>query len=236
MGKPKVVFAIGDLVFAKVRGYPTWPAKITSHKNGVYIVIFYGTGDEGHIKRQNLFQYTEKAKKKFSTARALKDPAFRKGIEEVEAALKDVHPDPIRGDDIADDTQPDDNVAAINTYAGGDEEQMTAGESVNTSETVEVNEENMRVAIRVDEEKSSQPKDYPNVTCIRRPITPEHYVDKKECLATGQEDNVISVEGECSKNIDANKPKTIIPPNTTQLKLNKVPFTRIPPYIINYMQ
>lgn len=29
MGKKDKVFNIGDLVFAKVRGYPPWPAKVS---------------------------------------------------------------------------------------------------------------------------------------------------------------------------------------------------------------
>ena len=33
----------GDLVFGKVKGYPPWPAKITSKNKSKFNVCFYGT-------------------------------------------------------------------------------------------------------------------------------------------------------------------------------------------------
>jgi hypothetical protein len=46
MGK-KDTFNVGDFVFAKVKGYRPWPAKILSVASKKYSVYFYGTKDIG---------------------------------------------------------------------------------------------------------------------------------------------------------------------------------------------
>ncbi|XP_054737106.1 PC4 and SFRS1-interacting protein [Anastrepha obliqua] len=86
MGKEKKQFSIGDLVFAKVKGYPAWPAKITKYNNKKYSVYFYGTGETANIKVEDLFQYAE-SKEKFATEKNLKRSNFREAIEQIEAAL-----------------------------------------------------------------------------------------------------------------------------------------------------
>ncbi|XP_011211564.2 PC4 and SFRS1-interacting protein [Bactrocera dorsalis] len=86
MGKEKKQFNIGDLVFAKVKGYPAWPAKITKYNNKKYSVYFYGTGETANIKVEDLFQYAE-SKEKFATDKNLKRSNFREAIEQIEAAL-----------------------------------------------------------------------------------------------------------------------------------------------------
>nr|XP_014088310.1 hepatoma-derived growth factor-related protein 2 [Bactrocera oleae] len=86
MGKEKKQFNIGDLVFAKVKGYPAWPAKITKYNNKKYSVYFYGTGETANIKVEDLFQYVE-SKEKFATDKNLKRSNFREAIEQIEAAL-----------------------------------------------------------------------------------------------------------------------------------------------------
>ncbi len=46
MGK-KDTFKVGDFVFAKVKGYRPWPAKIVSVVSKKYSVYFYGTEEVG---------------------------------------------------------------------------------------------------------------------------------------------------------------------------------------------
>jgi len=62
----KKVFAVRDLVFAKVRGYPAWPARVTGLAgSGKYSVFFYGTYEVGNIKPENMWPYNEKNLDKF---------------------------------------------------------------------------------------------------------------------------------------------------------------------------
>jgi len=53
-------------VFAKVRGYPAWPARVTGLAgSGKYSVFFYGTYEVGNIKPENMWPYNEKNLDKF---------------------------------------------------------------------------------------------------------------------------------------------------------------------------
>jgi hypothetical protein len=47
MGK-KDTFKVGDFVFAKVKGYRPWPAKIVAVVSKKYSVYFYGTQEVGN--------------------------------------------------------------------------------------------------------------------------------------------------------------------------------------------
>ncbi|XP_017055713.1 PC4 and SFRS1-interacting protein [Drosophila ficusphila] len=90
MGKEKAAksYNIGDLVFAKVKGYPPWPAKITkSNNNKKYNVYFYGTGETANIKVEDLFRYAEN-KERFATEKIMKRAKFIEAIEQIESALR----------------------------------------------------------------------------------------------------------------------------------------------------
>ncbi|KAH8337729.1 hypothetical protein KR074_010961 [Drosophila pseudoananassae] len=89
MGKEKAAktFNIGDLVFAKVKGYPAWPAKITKCNNKKYNVYFYGTGETANIKLEDLFAYVGN-KDKFATDRNMKRAKFSEAIDQIESALR----------------------------------------------------------------------------------------------------------------------------------------------------
>lgn len=88
MGKEKAgkSFSIGDLVFAKVKGYPAWPAKITKYNNKKYNVYFYGTGETANIKLEDLFSYADN-KEKFATDKNMKRAKFSDAIDQIESAL-----------------------------------------------------------------------------------------------------------------------------------------------------
>lgn len=90
----KKSFKIGDLVFAKVKGYPPWPAKITKIEKSKYNVYFYGTGETANIKLEDLFAYSE-TKAKYATEKIMKRKGFKEAIVQIESALNGEDPSPI---------------------------------------------------------------------------------------------------------------------------------------------
>uniref|UniRef100_A0A2M4BP57 Putative transcription coactivator n=2 Tax=Anopheles marajoara TaxID=58244 RepID=A0A2M4BP57_9DIPT len=83
----KISFGIGDLVFAKVKGYPAWPAKIMKIEKAKYNVYFYGTGETANIKGDNLFLYGEEAKEKFVSDKTMKRRGFKEALIQIESAM-----------------------------------------------------------------------------------------------------------------------------------------------------
>jgi len=62
----KKVFDEGNLVFAKVRGYPAWPARVMAViSSGKYSVFFYGTYEVGNIKPEQMWPYNKTNLDKF---------------------------------------------------------------------------------------------------------------------------------------------------------------------------
>lgn len=64
----KKVFHVKDKVFAKVRGYPAWPAiisgvKVDTPSKQRYNVYFYGTGERAECKPEELFPYEDNKSK-----------------------------------------------------------------------------------------------------------------------------------------------------------------------------
>ncbi|KAL7051537.1 hypothetical protein ACKWTF_004496 [Chironomus riparius] len=96
MGKKTGVFTEGELVYAKVKGYSPWPAKITKviskHKYGVY---FYGTGETGNCKSEELDPYDDKNRGRFNTDRQMKKPDYKEAVDQIELAAKGNDPAPI---------------------------------------------------------------------------------------------------------------------------------------------
>ncbi|EDV93203.1 PC4 and SFRS1-interacting protein [Drosophila grimshawi] len=114
MGKEKAgkQFNIGDLVFAKVKGYPAWPAKITKYNSKKYNVYFYGTGETANIKLEDLFTYADN-KEKFAHPKNMKRAKFSEAIDQIESAL--------RGEDSAPIDMPTADEGNISTMADGGE-------------------------------------------------------------------------------------------------------------------
>ncbi|KAK9506856.1 hypothetical protein O3M35_008715 [Rhynocoris fuscipes] len=89
MSKAKPKFAPGDKVFAKVRGYPPWPAKIEGLADETpnkmrYHVYFYGTGETAVIKAEDVFAFVEN-KVKFGKPK--KQKYFQEALLQIEAEL-----------------------------------------------------------------------------------------------------------------------------------------------------
>ena len=62
-------FKEGDLVFAKVKGYPAWPARVSApadEKGSKYHVFFYGTYETAVIAaKDGLWIYNQETKDKY---------------------------------------------------------------------------------------------------------------------------------------------------------------------------
>ncbi|CAG2169689.1 unnamed protein product [Oppiella nova] len=113
-------YSVGDLVFAKVKGYPPWPARVESEPPpgyragpGRYPVFFFGTYESAVVAARDLSPY-EQTKHKLGTPRKLKD--FNKGLEEIE---KD--PELTVGAAEPADNQPDEEEAADEELEAEDE-------------------------------------------------------------------------------------------------------------------
>eukprot|EP00095_Tigriopus_kingsejongensis_P002731 maker-scaffold226_size249562-snap-gene-1.18 protein:Tk02731 transcript:maker-scaffold226_size249562-snap-gene-1.18-mRNA-1 annotation:"PREDICTED: hypothetical protein LOC100741236" len=81
MGKKS--FAVGAKVWAKVRGYPPWPARIEKDKGAAkYEVFFYGTYESATCKRDDIWDFTPETKEKFGKQKNKK--GFTEGLFEIE--------------------------------------------------------------------------------------------------------------------------------------------------------
>lgn len=83
----KKVFNVNDKVFAKIRGYPAWPALVSAIKNSdtpsktKYNVLFFGTGEHAECKREDLCSYEENKSK---LGKPNKRKFFAEALEEIE--------------------------------------------------------------------------------------------------------------------------------------------------------
>lgn len=96
---PKQVFNVKDKVFAKIRGYPAWPATVTGVKADTpsrlrYSVYFYGTGERAECKPEDLCVYKENKSK-------LGKPNKRKYFAEALEQIENDNGDSIVLDDVA---------------------------------------------------------------------------------------------------------------------------------------
>jgi len=80
----KKVFSVGDLVFAKVRGYPAWPARVTGMTSGgKYSVFFYGTYEVGNMKTDEMWPYNQKFLDRFGPPNMRKQ-WYSEGLYQIE--------------------------------------------------------------------------------------------------------------------------------------------------------
>lgn len=105
MKKVAKLWKVGDLVFAKLKGYPPWPAKVwflillgyiyANFNNSFQIieiintrhnVYFYGTGETGSVKKEDLWHYADK-KAVMASSKQLKNKKFAEAVRQIEEAM-----------------------------------------------------------------------------------------------------------------------------------------------------
>ncbi|XP_066154172.1 uncharacterized protein Jasper isoform X2 [Euwallacea fornicatus] len=82
----KITYKAGDKVFAKVKGYPPWPAKIVSEAGRKYNVLFYGTEETGTIKPEDLSYYSKY--KNSYVKKYVKRLGYEDAVKQIEEAIE----------------------------------------------------------------------------------------------------------------------------------------------------
>ncbi|XP_052743112.1 PC4 and SFRS1-interacting protein [Bicyclus anynana] len=108
MSKKVREYKAGDFIFAKVKGYPAWPARVQRMNGKKYFVYFYGTGETANLPPNMIFDYKEN-KDKFLT-KTVKRRDFNDGVKQIEydfannVPLEQVIGVPAEVDEAANDT------------------------------------------------------------------------------------------------------------------------------------
>jgi len=75
-------FQPGDLVFARVKGYPAWPARITSVSSSKYKVFFYGTFETATLKNEDIWYFSEERAESFENKNR-KRKGYLEGMDQI---------------------------------------------------------------------------------------------------------------------------------------------------------
>jgi len=80
----KVKYTAGDRVFAKVKGYPAWPAMVQGRQHsGKYAIFFYGTYETASLKASEIWPYDEPNLARFGTDNIKKRPGYSEGLDQI---------------------------------------------------------------------------------------------------------------------------------------------------------
>lgn len=76
-------FVVGEPCFAKVKGYPAWPAEVTVIGGGKFEVFFFGTHEIARLTAKDLFKVNETNLDKFSHPKMKARKWYKEGLEEM---------------------------------------------------------------------------------------------------------------------------------------------------------
>ncbi|KAG6767172.1 hypothetical protein POTOM_028354 [Populus tomentosa] len=96
--KKKLQLRLGDLVLAKVKGYPSWPAKISRPEDWKRVadakkvfVYFFGTQEIAFVAPSDIQVFTNEVKNKLSArCQSKKDRFFSQAVKEICAAFEEL--------------------------------------------------------------------------------------------------------------------------------------------------
>ncbi|XWS22358.1 hypothetical protein CRYUN_Cryun29cG0026900 [Craigia yunnanensis] len=90
--------SLGDLVLAKVKGFPAWPAKISRPEDWErepdprkYFVQFFGTQEIAFVAPADIQAFTSETKSKFSAKCQIKTKHFVQAVKEICVAFDELH-------------------------------------------------------------------------------------------------------------------------------------------------
>ncbi|XP_050234287.1 ENHANCER OF AG-4 protein 2-like isoform X2 [Mercurialis annua] len=96
--KAKSQLKLGDLVLAKVKGFPAWPAKVSSPEDWEkapdpkkYFVQFFGTEEIAFVAPVDIQVFTSELMKKLSARCEGKTKRFARAVEEISTAFQELH-------------------------------------------------------------------------------------------------------------------------------------------------
>ncbi|KAF7210998.1 hepatoma-derived growth factor-related protein 3 isoform X1 [Nothobranchius furzeri] len=201
----------GDLVFAKMKGYPHWPARIDELPEGAvkspsnkYQVFFFGTHETAFLGPKDLFPYDE-CKEKFGKANKRK--GFAEGLWEIENNPTVTH-------EGYESSKKDDSLEGAGD-TGSSEKANADGSSDEDEGTLVIDEKNERGAAKRKAEESAE-------TSPKRPKDPEAEGDANK---TNTEVKLNDVAGAKVKTPSSKGEAQENAPDGAQLTAEKQPVT-----------
>lgn len=77
------IFLVGEACFAKVKGYPAWPAEVTAVHGNKMEVFFFGTHEVARIGIKDLFKASPENLEKFSKPQYTSRRKYKEGLTEM---------------------------------------------------------------------------------------------------------------------------------------------------------
>ncbi|KAB5556635.1 hypothetical protein DKX38_007544 [Salix brachista] len=223
----KVQLRLGDLVLAKVKGYPSWPAKISRPEDWErapdakkVFVYFFGTQEIAFVAPSDIQVFTNEVKNKLSArCQSKKDKFFSQAVKEICAAFEELQKGKSSGlGDNTDRSAPGSEAPSLDSMEEDDlnESMGKVGQSREVQDLgLECNSKLERCSSRRDEAGSEDMKPYisgdaddsssPGISSEKK-VKMFDSAQPQEVLSASSLDNVscVKVEASCNGDFDLN--------------------------------